>query len=297
MLEVGLGGRLDATNVIDYPALTIITPVSLDHQDYLGDTVEKIAAEKAGILKPDTPCVVAPQDPAASAVIEARARAVGAPLLRHGVEWTVREENGGVVFEDAAGLADLPAPRLPGRHQVENAGVAAAALRALGKPDWALAEAMRTVSWPARLQRLKSGPLIEGAHPQIDIWLDGGHNPAAGAALAEHFAELEERASGPLYLICGMLNSKDPQAFLQPFEGLAKRVLAVPIPGEANAAPPQEIAQAAVRAGLAAHSVGSVEAGLRVIASEIEDDINDPQARALICGSLYLAGRILRENE
>ncbi|MEM1419782.1 MAG: folylpolyglutamate synthase/dihydrofolate synthase family protein [Pseudomonadota bacterium] len=296
VLEVGLGGRLDATNVIDAPAATVITPVSLDHQQFLGDTIEEIAVEKAGILKAGVPCVVGAQEDAALEVIHRTAERVGAPLSVAGQDWRVSEENGRLVFEDNHGLLDLPKPRLFGRHQVENAGIAVATLRALGFEEPACAAAMTEVDWPARLQRLKSGPLIEAVSSDTELWLDGGHNPAAGEAVAAFFGQLEERSPAPLYVICGMLNTKDPDGYLRPFDGLARRVFTVSIPGEANTLPAEDVAQAAVRVGLSAQAAGSVEGALRTIMAESANDFVSDAPRILICGSLYLAGRVLREN-
>ncbi|MEL6280141.1 MAG: folylpolyglutamate synthase/dihydrofolate synthase family protein [Pseudomonadota bacterium] len=296
VLEVGLGGRLDATNVIDAPAATVITPVSLDHQQFLGDTIEEIAGEKAGILKAGVPCVVGAQEDAALDVIHRAAERIGAPLSVAGQDWRVSEENGRLVFEDNHGLLDLPKPRLFGRHQVENAGIAVATLRALGFEEPACAAAMTEVDWPARLQRLKSGPLIEAVSSDTELWLDGGHNPAAGEAVAAFFGQLEERSPAPLYVICGMLNTKDPDGYLRPFDGLARRVFTVSIPGEANTLPAEDVAQAAVRVGLSAQAAGSVEGALRTIMAESANDFVSDAPRILICGSLYLAGRVLREN-
>ncbi|MEO0717845.1 MAG: folylpolyglutamate synthase/dihydrofolate synthase family protein [Pseudomonadota bacterium] len=296
VLEVGLGGRLDATNVIDAPAATVITPVSLDHQQFLGDTIEEIAGEKAGILKAGVPCVVGAQEDAALDVIHRAAERIGAPLSVAGKDWRVSEENGRLVFEDNHGLLDLPKPRLFGRHQVENAGIAVATLRALGFEEPACAAAMTEVDWPARLQRLKSGPLIEAVSSDTELWLDGGHNPAAGEAVAAFFGQLEERSPAPLYVICGMLNTKDPDGYLRPFDGLARRVFTVSIPGEANTLPAEDVAQAAVRVGLSAQAAGSVEGALRTIMAESANDFVSDAPRILICGSLYLAGRVLREN-
>jgi dihydrofolate synthase/folylpolyglutamate synthase len=201
LLEVGLGGRLDATNVVDRPALCVITPVSYDHQQYLGETLGEIAGEKAGILKPGVPCVVAPQEPEGLAVIEARAEAVGAPLLIHGRDWMVWTERDRLVVQDGTGLADLPLPRLPGAHQVINAGAAVAGLRALGRSEAAQEAAPARAEWPARLQRLTRGPLAEAA-PGVELWLDGGHNAAAGEGLAAALAAMPAR---PTHLICGSL--------------------------------------------------------------------------------------------
>ncbi len=286
LLEVGLGGRLDATNVIARPALTVITPVSMDHEAYLGDTLARIAAEKAGILKRGVPCVVGPQEAAAMAAIEARAARLGAPLVAQGQHWHVWQERGRLIYQDESGLCDLPLPNLPGAHQVDNAGAALAALRALGRGDAALEGAVTRAHWPARMQRLRTGPIPEAA-PEAEIWLDGGHNPAAGQALARHLAALPPR---PTHLVCGMLNTKDIAGYLGPLAAQAVRLTAVSIPGEAATLPAEETAQAARTVGLAARTAESPLAAVRAIASEA------PRARILICGSLYLAGAILREN-
>ena len=286
LLEVGLGGRLDATNVIARPRLCVITPVSIDHQQYLGETLPEIAGEKAGILKTGVACVVAAQAPAAREVIEARAAQVIAPLLMEGQDWQVWEEHGRLAFLDAAGLLDLPRPGLIGAHQVVNAGTALAALRTLGLDEEACAAALARAEWPARLQRLREGPLAAAAGG-CELWLDGGHNPAAGAALAEAVSRLSPR---PLWLVCGMLRTKDAAGFLAPFAGLAEGLRSVTIPGETATLTAKETAAAALSAGLAAAPAESVAAAAAEIASR------DASARILICGSLYLAGRVLREN-
>jgi dihydrofolate synthase/folylpolyglutamate synthase len=162
LLEVGLGGRLDATNVVDTPRLTVITPVDMDHQQFLGDTLADIAAEKAGIIKRGVPVVVGRQQDEALEVIEARANRLGAPILAHGQHWHVWEERGRLVFQDETGLLDLPLPALPGAHQIENAGTALAALRALGHDETACEAAMRNATWPARMQRLRKGQTGRG---------------------------------------------------------------------------------------------------------------------------------------
>ncbi|WP_092885267.1 bifunctional folylpolyglutamate synthase/dihydrofolate synthase [Roseicitreum antarcticum] len=286
LLEVGLGGRLDATNVVDAPALSIITPVSIDHQQYLGDTLAEIAGEKAGILKRGVPCVVGPQIEVALEVIEARAARVGAPLLVHGQHWHVWAERGRLIFQDEGGLMDLPLPNLPGPHQIQNAGAAIAALRHLGMDEDAVEAAVTRAYWPARMQRLRNGPLTAAA-PGVELWLDGGHNPAAGIAIAETLAALPER---PTYLICGMLNTKDIAGFLRPLAGLALKLHAVSIPGEAATLPADVTADAARAQGIEAMTADSVAQALdRIVAA-------DPRARVLICGSLYLAGAVLREN-
>ena len=284
LLEVGLGGRLDATNVVDRPALTIITPVSLDHQQYLGDTLPEIAGEKAGILKRGVPCVVGPQAAEGLAVIEARAARLGAPLLVHGQHWNAFEDRGRLIFQDDNGLLDLPLPNLPGPHQIENAGAAIMALRHLGVGE-AEAAVTRT-EWPARMQRLRHGPLVDAA-PGVELWLDGGHNPAGGAAIAATLARMPKRET---HLICGMLNTKDIAGYLRPMAAQVQSLHAVAIPGEANTLPAEVTRDAALAAGMQAVVAGSVGQALAAIAR------GTPHARVLICGSLYLAGSVLREN-
>ncbi|MFV2051498.1 bifunctional folylpolyglutamate synthase/dihydrofolate synthase [Aliiroseovarius sp. YM-037] len=286
LLEVGLGGRLDATNVIDRPELTIITPISIDHEQFLGDTLTKIATEKAGILKRGVPCVVGPQLEDAIDVIETTAAKLGAPLLAYGQHWHVWEERGRLIYQDERGLLDLPLPALPGAHQIENAGAALAALRALNLGEPAYDAAMTDAHWPARMQRLRTGPLVEAA-AGAELWLDGGHNPAAGSALAAHLKTLPPR---PTHLICGMLNTKDIGGYLRPLADVAATLTAVSIPGEANTLPAEETAAAANTAGLTATTADSVANAIRALTAK------DPGARILICGSLYLAGHILREN-
>lgn len=286
LLEVGLGGRLDATNVIANPALTIITPISIDHEQFLGDTLAKIAGEKAGIIKRGVPCVVGPQPDEAMDVIEATAARLGAPLIAYGQQWHVWEERGRLVYQDETGLLDLPLPALLGAHQVQNAGAAIAALRHLGADEAACEAAMTGAEWPARMQRLRKGPLVEAA-PEIELWLDGGHNAAAGQALGKVLAGLPTR---PTHLICGMLNTKDIKGYLAPLAAEAASLTAVSIPGEANTLPAEETAEAATAVGMKATTAESVLEALKAIAAE------SPGARVLICGSLYLAGRVLQEN-
>lgn len=286
LLEVGLGGRLDATNVVEKPILTIITPVSIDHQQYLGETLGEIAGEKAGILKRLTPCVVGPQMDDGLAVIEARAQRLGAPLLAYGQHWHAHAERGRLIFQDERGLLDLPLPNLPGPHQIQNAGAAIAALRHLGFDTAACEAAVTKAEWPARMQRLRQGPLTIAA-PQVELWLDGGHNPAGGEAIAATLAAMPKR---PTYLICGMLNTKDIGGYLRPLAPYTTQLYAISIPGEKNTLPAEDTQAAALAAGMDAHIAVSVGAALNSIAAK------DPQARVLICGSLYLAGSVLREN-
>jgi dihydrofolate synthase/folylpolyglutamate synthase len=286
LLEVGLGGRLDATNVVDHPRLTIITPVSLDHQAFLGDTVGAIAGEKAGIIKRGVPVIVGPQTDEGLAVIEAKAARMGAPVLAFGQHWHVGEDRGRLVYQDERGLLDLPLPNLPGPHQIQNAGAAIAALRQLGRDEAACEAAVTRAEWPARMQRLRRGPLVEMA-PKVELWLDGGHNPAGGEAIAATLARMPARET---HLICGMLNTKDVRGYMAPLAPHVRRLHAVSIPGEKNTLPAEVTQDAARSAGMDAVTAGSVAEALAGIAATA------PEARVLICGSLYLAGSILREN-
>ena len=286
LLEVGLGGRLDATNVVDHPALTIITPVSIDHQQYLGETLGEIAFEKAGIIKRGVPVIIGPQDDAGLAVIEARAMRLGAPVLAFGQHWHVHEEHGRMVYQDENGLLDLPLPNLPGPHQIQNAGAALTALRHLGATAAQCEAAVTQAFWPARMQRLRQGPLVDSA-PQVELWLDGGHNPAGGLAVAATLARMPVRET---HLICGMLNTKDVRGYMVPLASQTTLLHAVEIPGEKNTLPATTTRDAALAAGMKAEVGGSVAEALRFIAAKT------PNARVLICGSLYLAGTVLREN-
>ena len=284
LLEVGLGGRLDVTNVIPTARLSIITPIDLDHQQFLGDTIAKIASEKAGILKRGVPCVVARQSEEAMDVIEAQAAKVGAPLIAYGQHWHVFEERGRLVFQDETGLLDLPMPNLPGGHQVSNAGTALAALRTLGVGD--PEAAVTSAYWPARMQKLQEGPLLDLA-PKAEFWLDGGHNPAAGAAIAETFGRLAPR---PTHVICGMLNTKDNANFLAPLTAFSETILTVAIPGEKNAVPAPDLSAMAASVGAQSSPAENLEAAVQQIVAA------NPRARILICGSLYLAGHVLQTH-
>lgn len=286
LLEVGLGGRLDATNVIDQPEVTVITPISIDHEQFLGNTLAKIAAEKAGIIKRGVPVIVGPQPEEAMAVIEATAARLGAPVVAYGQQWHVSEERGRLVYQDERGLLDLPLPALLGKHQIQNAGAALAVLRHLGADEAACEAAMSNAEWPARMQRLKQGPLVDLADAG-ELWLDGGHNAAAGVALAEVLAGLPSR---PTHLICGMLNTKDVAGYMAPLAAQVHSLTAVSIPDEINTLSAAETEAAARSVGIEARAAESTEAALKAIIAQ------DPNARVLICGSLYLAGHILREN-
>ncbi len=295
LMEVGLGGRLDATNVIDKPIASIVTPISIDHTDFLGDTLEKIAAEKAGIIKPGVPVLVAAQSREVLAVLEKQAARLKAPMKIAGEDWTATEERGRLVYQDDNGLLDLPAPKLYGRHQFENAGLAIAALRAL--PAFKITPAayeagMVKADWPARLHRLGHGKLIELVPAGSELWLDGGHNPDGGRAIAAALADLEERVSRPLVLIVGMLASKDCAGFLGNFTGLARKLIAVPVPGADKSLSAEAVAEAARAIGITASSRDNLAGALEAVRKL---DL-DPPPRILITGSLYLAGEVLRMN-
>ena len=292
LLEVGLGGRLDATNVVRDRLTSVITPISIDHEKFLGSTLTAIAAEKAGIIERGRPVVASPQVDEVVAVLERAAARAGVPLALGGRDWTATAEDGRLIFHSERGLLDLPPSRLLGAHQVINAGTAIAALEAsgLGIDAAAIELGLGRVDWPARMQRLTAGPLVDLV-PGAEVWLDGGHNPGAGAVIAATLADLGRRAPRPLVMVSGMLETKDPVGFFRPFAGLAERVACVPVQGDHPGRAPEALAEAARAAGLTAGVHGSVEAALRAITAT-----GPTSPRVLICGSLHLAGEVLREN-
>jgi dihydrofolate synthase/folylpolyglutamate synthase len=299
VLEVGLGGKYDATNVIDKPAMTVIQPVDLDHQDFLGSDIRQIAAEKAGIIKAGVPLIVGPQEDAPRDVILARADRLSAPAYVFGQDFSAHQEHGRMVYQDGHGLLDLPLPKLIGRHQIENAAVAIAALRHANRgwgTDKAVETGLRTVDWPARLQRLTRGPLVEMAPKGAEIWLDGGHNPHCAAAVSRAIADLEERAERPLYLICGMLRTKDAIGYLSAYRGLARHVVTVTVPGEAASLGAGALYDMARQAGLDAQPAEDLEDAMLQLQAWSRAHPKEPPPRILICGSLYLAGKVLVEN-
>jgi dihydrofolate synthase/folylpolyglutamate synthase len=293
LLEVGLGGRLDTTNVVAKPALAVITPISMDHADKLGDTIEKIAGEKAGIMKRGVACVAARQTPEVEDVLERDAKRYGAELIRWGEHFDAFAQRGRLVFQREDRLLDLPLPALIGPHQIVNAGTSVAAALELGIDERAIAAGLTSARWPARMQLLGRGALTRDLRPDCELWLDGGHNPAAGEVIARTLADLEERAPRPLALIVGMMGHKDAGGFLQPFAGLARQVITVPIPG-AHQAPhmPEALADIARGVGLFAVAAPGVQEAL-----EIAGRTTDGPLRILICGSLYLAGHVLALQE
>jgi len=298
LLEVGLGGRLDATNVIAQPACSVVTPIGRDHAEYLGDTVESVAAEKAGIFKRGCPAVIAAQDYAeADAVLCRHAEAVGAtPILIGNQDFSAHEERGRMVYQDETDLFDLPRPRLAGRHQLVNAATAITALRAAGFGDIgnaALERGLTEVDWPGRLQRLGRGRLAAQLDPGAELWLDGGHNIDGGRILAAAMADLGERSDVPLVLIVGLLSTKDADGFLRNFVGLARALIAVPITTSMAARPAEEVARIGEGVGLSTRTAPSVEAALE----QVKDIAFEQPPRILICGSLYLAGLVLAAND
>jgi len=298
VLEVGLGGRLDATNVVT-PAISVITPVSFDHQEFLGHELPGIAAEKAGIIKPGIPVIVGPQADQARDVILRTADSLGAPVFAYGQDFFAHGEHGRMVYQDDEGLLDLPSPRLPGAHQIENAATAIAALRH-ARQNWgrerAIEDGITRAEWPARLQRLTRGILVELAPKGAEIWLDGGHNPHAAHAIASAMADFEEKSSKPLYLITGMLKTKDAAGFFAPFAGLARHAVTVTIPGEEASRGAGELYDAAREAGLEASPADDLEDAMMQISAWSRARPNEGSPRILICGSLYLAGKVLAEN-
>ena len=285
IVEVGLGGLLDATNVIDRPLLSVITPVDLDHAEFLGTVLEGVAAEKAGILKAGARGVIARQSEAVMAVIERRAAEVNSPLTVMGVDFDAWAERGGLVYQDQERFLDLPAPALSGPHQFDNAGVAVAAALELDLPEAAIAEGLKAVRWPARMQRLTAGPYAERAQAaDAELWLDGGHNPHAGRALARTLAERQARAPRPLALIVAMLANKDAGGFFEALKGVDLQVFTVAFDGAA--ADPAALASVAQGRGFGAMATASVDEALdRALALGA--------GRIVICGSLYLAGEVL----
>jgi dihydrofolate synthase / folylpolyglutamate synthase len=295
LLEVGLGGRLDSTNVIEAPLAAVIAPVSMDHTEFLGNSLTAIAGEKAAIIKRNVPVVCAEQAPEAMTVIEAQANRMRAPMHAAGQQWHVSVERGRLVYQDERGLLDLAAPKLFGRHQFDNAGLAIATLRAIdafkiGMP--AFEAGIVNAEWPARMQRLVSGALVDQGPPGCEIWLDGGHNAEGGRVTAAALGDLEERVSRPLVVIAGMMANKDAGAFLANFAGLTRHIMAVPIPGSGNAMPPDRLADAARALGMRVENAASVEAALQTL-SRLAYEI---PPRILITGSLYLAGHVLAVN-
>ncbi|MDA4845306.1 bifunctional folylpolyglutamate synthase/dihydrofolate synthase [Hoeflea poritis] len=297
IIEVGLGGRFDATNVIKEPAVSLIMPISLDHQAYLGDRVELIAAEKAGIIKPGVPVVVGfQQEDAARDTVVSTADRLGCTVSVYGQDYHAHEEHGRLVYQDETGLADLTLPQLPGRHQLSNAAAAVRALKAAGFsiPDRAIEEGLQNAQWPGRMQRVTGGPIVAQAAEGAEIWIDGGHNPAAGQAIAEMIAELEEKQPRPLFLISGMINTKDPVGYFAAFSGMARHVYTVPVTSSDAGVDPVALAEDAANGGLSAQPAADVRQALEMMREDFADMEAAP--RILIGGSLYLVGEVFADN-
>jgi dihydrofolate synthase/folylpolyglutamate synthase len=287
LLEVGLGGRLDATNVIAHPALTVITPVSIDHEQFLGTTIKKIAGEKAGIIKPFCPVIIGKQDKEALEIITEKAKEKKAPMLTEGQQWRIKQTGNSILYHDHNTRIELPLPNLLGTHQIQNAGIAIAALTQLTEKKEAFHGAVSKAKWPARMQKLRTGPIL-ATLGHSDVWLDGGHNPAAGKALANYLSTQNKK---PTVLICGMLRTKDVAGYLSPLSNLVKFLAAVSIPNEQNTLSADETAKSADELGINSKSFTSISEGVQFVANQF------PNCQVLICGSLYLAGQILRENQ
>jgi dihydrofolate synthase / folylpolyglutamate synthase len=295
LMEVGLGGRLDATNVVERPLLTVQMPISYDHMQFLGHTLTAIAGEKAGIMKRGVPVVIAPQPPEAAAVFDAKARELGCEQHRFSHEWHVDLAGGRMLFRDATGERRFPQPGLAGRHQIDNAGAAIACLKYLrefGADETAIHRGLREVEWPARLQRLRRGPLAAMLPQGWELWLDGAHNASGGEALSLMAADWTRNSSAlPLYLIAGSLSTHDPAGLLRPLARYAAGLRTVIVPGDHKTLPAEAVADAAQRAGIDAKPASDVNAALADIIAATK-----APARVLICGSLYLAGSVLADN-
>jgi dihydrofolate synthase / folylpolyglutamate synthase len=297
IIEVGLGGRFDATNVIKRPAVSVVMPISLDHEAYLGDRVELIAAEKAGIIKRRVPVVIGAQDTeAAQRVLVETAERLGCQIILYGQDFLAFEENGRMIYQDEEGLMDLMPPRLAGRHQIANAAAAIAAVKAAGFDvgHAAANRAMGAVEWPGRMQKLPAGRLSKLAPTGSEIWIDGGHNPGAGVVIAEALAEQEEKLPRPLFLICGMINTKDQTGFFRAFHGMVRHVYTVPVSSSDAGVANSELAGRAEDAGLSAEPMNSVASALMLLRDTWDN--SEPPPRILIGGSLYLVGAVLAEN-
>jgi dihydrofolate synthase/folylpolyglutamate synthase len=296
LVEVGLGGRFDATNVISRPKVCAIAPVALDHQAYLGDTIEKIAFEKAGIIKQTVPVAIGRQTDEARETIENVARKKASPFVVAGQDFDAYRDATGFVYQDQDGLLDLPMPKLAGEHQLDNAALAMAAIRLAGievSPD-AFAKGMLNVTWPGRLEKLPRGKITKALSDHDDIWIDGGHNPAAGEAIAAELARQNTNNGRETLLICGMINTKEPFGYFKPFEALKAQVITVPVEMSEAGISPASLATIAKEAGLETKSAHSLKQAIAEAANRLE---NNQNMQILFCGSLYMVGEVLGLNE
>lgn len=292
LLEVGLGGRLDATNIVEKPAITIITPIDIDHADMLGNTLALIATEKAGILKPNVACIVGRQQDEALAALEMRAGQVGAPLMVFGRDWDCFVQRERLVVQSQDRLLDLPLPSLKGAHQIENAGGAALAMSMLGLGNEEIATGVQSAVWPARMQRLTTGPYADlAAHYHGEVWLDGGHNPHGARAACNFIDSLNKADPRPFGLVSGLLSTKDRSGFYGAFAAAKPFVVAVPVASSEAGIAPDALAQEARKFGLQAIVHGRPLDGVEAAFKQLGEG-----ARVLICGSLYLAGDVLADG-
>ncbi len=295
LLETGLGGRYDATNVVARPALTAITPISHDHAEFLGTDLAGIAGEKAGIIKPNVPVVIGPQDLVALKVLQETSEMLGSPVHIYNKDWSCHKVAEGWQYDGIKGTRVFPMPALHGVHQIENAATAVACLnhlRGFTVSDTAISEGLRNVTWPARMQRLTKGPITDVLPDHVEIWLDGGHNPAAGEQIAKSFADWNETDPKPTYLIAGMLNTKDQKSFFSQLAPVIEKGHCITIPEEAAATAAADLADMARAGGLDASEMPSLMAAVEALKPTLDEN----PCRLLIAGSLYLAGQILRKN-
>ncbi|MDJ0612030.1 MAG: folylpolyglutamate synthase/dihydrofolate synthase family protein [Rhizobiaceae bacterium] len=295
LVEVGLGGRADATNIIENPAICAIAPIGLDHQAYLGETIREIAFEKAGIIKHSTPVVVGPQQDEARDVIGEVAEKLQAPISFALQDFDYYRDATGFVYQDEDGLLDLPLPRLAGEHQLGNAALAISAIRKSGieVSDEAFAKAMKHVVWPGRLEKLPAGEITTEIGTGADIWIDGGHNPDAGRVIA---TELKRQMVGDdqkLLMICGMINTKEPLGFFKPFSEMNTELVSIPVMMSDAGIEPENLAALAEEAGLQAQATDSLETAIEIARQKYE---SDPSLRILFCGSIYMLGEVLEKN-
>ena len=296
LLEVGLGGRFDATNIIESPMLSVITSVSMDHQDFLGKTIDKIAFEKAGILKPSVSAIIGPQTNEALNVIKRRALELRSSAYVFGEDWNISPVDKQLIFEMGSESRIIPRPNLLGDHQIQNAGCALASVKLLNSQfpvsPQEIDIGLVNINWPARLQKLKEGALIENLSEDVEIWIDGGHNQGAAKAIASTLRDWrDESPEISIHMIFGALNSRSPQNFLQYFTNVIDTIRTVNIPREANALSASEIETAAIECGLEAYPAKGISPAITDIIFN-----SSGKCRILICGSLYLAGAALREN-
>lgn len=294
LVEVGLGGRFDATNVLENPAVCAITPIALDHQAFLGDTIAKIAFEKAGIIKPGTKVVIGPQQEVAREVIEAKAEECKAQTFIAGQDFDYYEQGGRFIYQDGEGLLDLPMPQLVGEHQLGNAATAIATIRTTGAKvsNEQFETAMKQVSWPGRMGRLKTGTIVDRLGENREIWVDGGHNPAAARVIAQELIRQNKLNNLPTTMICGMLNTKEPKGYFEAFDGLVDKIITVPIQSSDAGVDAEELAKIANQSGLNSMAASSLSEALKILTKSEQKS----RQRILFAGSLYLVGDVLKEN-